>query len=136
LVGASNDDDNGSGSGSAYIYHYDPNTDTWAETKLLASDGATFDKFGASVAINGHIALVGAYSNGDFGSGTGSAYIYQYDPNTDTWGETKVLAPDASAGDEFGWSVAISGHIALIGAPRDNDNGGDSGSAYLLPANP
>ena len=45
--------------------------------------------------------------------------------------ETKLLASNGEAGDEFGWSASVSGDTALIGAPRDDDNGDNSGSAYV-----
>ena len=44
----------------------------------------------------------------------------------------KLLANDGAAEDSFGVSVAISGTIAIVGAPRDDDNGDQSGSAYLF----
>ncbi|MDP6586526.1 MAG: FG-GAP repeat protein, partial [Anaerolineales bacterium] len=43
---------------------------------------------------------------------------------------TKLTADDGGADDQFGWSVAIDGNLALIGAPYDDDNGYFSGSAY------
>ena len=47
-----------------------------AEVKLIASDGAAGDEFGASVAISCDYAVVGAYGDDDAGSYSGSAYIY------------------------------------------------------------
>ncbi|MCH8164229.1 MAG: FG-GAP repeat protein, partial [Planctomycetes bacterium] len=44
----------------------------------------------------------------------------------------KLLATDGAAVDGFGFSVAISGATAIVGALRDDDNGNDSGSAYLF----
>ena len=44
---------------------------------------------------------------------------------------TKLLASDGAAGDLFGSSVAVSGNNAVIGALNDDDNGLNSGSAYL-----
>ena len=46
--------------------------------------------------------------------------------------EAKLLASDAAAGDLFGYSVALSGDTALIGATYDQDNGYRSGSAYVF----
>ena len=46
--------------------------------------------------------------------------------------ESKLTAPDAAQGDQFGRSVSINGDTALVGAFRDDDNGTDSGSAYLF----
>ena len=46
----------------------------------------------------------------------------------------KLLPNDGAAGDFFGLSVGISGAIAIVGAYRDDDNGENSGSAYLFDA--
>ena len=48
--------------------------------------------------------------------------------------EAKFLAADGAAGDQFGYSVALSGDTAVIGArfDSDDDNGLESGSAYVL----
>jgi hypothetical protein len=130
LVGAIGNDDNGTDSGSAYIFKRDGSL--WNEqAKLTASDAAAGDRFGLSVAIAGDYALVGAIGNDDNGTDSGSAYIFKRDGSS--WNEqAKLTASDAAAYDLFGLSVAIDGDYALVGAPYDNDNGTDSGSAYIF----
>ncbi len=44
----------------------------------------------------------------------------------------KLLAFDGAATDLFGISVSISGDVAVVGAYLDDDNGGNSGSAYIF----
>ena len=44
----------------------------------------------------------------------------------------KLLASDGEASDQFGLTVALDGDTALIGAPKDADNGQYSGSAYVF----
>ncbi|MFK7947394.1 MAG: fibronectin type III domain-containing protein, partial [Saprospiraceae bacterium] len=44
----------------------------------------------------------------------------------------KLLASDAAANDEFGRSVSISGDRAIVGARYNDDNGSNSGSAYIF----
>jgi len=44
----------------------------------------------------------------------------------------KIAADDGENSDSFGSDVAISGSTAIVGAPRDDDNGSSSGSAYLF----
>jgi len=44
----------------------------------------------------------------------------------------KLLPDDGAEEDWFGWSVAISGTTAIVGANKDDDNGPDFGSAYLF----
>jgi esterase/lipase superfamily enzyme len=126
IVGAFLDDDNGSASGSAYIY----NVTTGAELhKLVASDGAASDQLGESVGIDGNYAIVGAIYDDDNGSSSGSAYIY----NVQTGAELhKLTASDAAESDYFGYYVAISGNYAIVGAKYDDDNGTNSGSAYIF----
>ena len=46
--------------------------------------------------------------------------------------QVKLTAADGAAGDEFGWSVALSGDAAIVGAPFDADAGDASGSVYLF----
>ena len=45
--------------------------------------------------------------------------------------EAKLLASDGAEGDYFGRSVSIFGDVAVVGAAYDDDNGLDSGSAYV-----
>ena len=76
IIGADGDDDNGECSGSAYIFKRD-GTSWNEEAKLLASDGALWDAFGASVSINGDYAIIGAFGDCDNGYDSGSAYIFR-----------------------------------------------------------
>ena len=46
--------------------------------------------------------------------------------------EIKLLASDGWAYDYFGGSVAINGTTVIVGARYDDDNGSNSGSAYLF----
>ncbi len=62
-------------SGSAYLFRY--NGSAWDEgTKLTASDGANYDRFGASVSISGDMVVVGAIGDDDKGTFSGSAYVF------------------------------------------------------------
>jgi hypothetical protein len=99
--------------------------------KLLASDGAANDYFGRCVSIWGDTAVVGAYYDDDHGSSSGSAYIFRF--NGSNWvQEAKLLASDGAVGDYFGISVGICDNTVIVGAHRDDDNGNNSGSAYIF----
>ena len=135
IVGAPGDDDNNSSSGSAYIFFRNQGgTNNWGKVeKLLASDGTFEELFGVSVSISGDTAIVGAYGDDDNGGASGSAYIFSRNQGgTDNWGEVeKLLAGDGAASDYFGYSVSINGDTAIVGAYGDDDNGSESGSAYV-----
>ena len=75
LVGAYGDDDLGSNSGSAYIFTRSGGVWT-QQAKLTALDGAAWDSFGYSVALDGDTVLVGANGDDDLGSNSGSVYFF------------------------------------------------------------
>ena len=56
--------------------------------------------------------------------------------NGDSWAEqAKLLASDGAEEDDFGFSVAISGDFAIVGACKIDDSGAESGSAYIFHRN-
>jgi hypothetical protein len=105
--------------GRAYVFGQ--TSAGWAQVAVLRGTGTVVnDDFGASVAVSGTTAVVGANGHDDY---AGAAYVF-----TDTagnWHETADLAGSRIvAGDEFGWSVAISGLTAVVGAQGHADDGG------------
>jgi len=130
LIGADGDDDNGVDSGSAYVFTRTGTT--WAQqAKLLASDGAVYDSFGWSVSLSGDTALIGTPFDDDNGNSSGSAYVFTR-IGTSWIQSAKLLAADGAAADRFGWRVSLSGNTALFGVRWDEDNGVNSGSAYMF----
>ena len=99
------------------------------QARLYAPDGQADDHFGANVAIDGDTLLVGAPAVGD---DVGAAYVYVRADGMWSWQQT--LAPSTSAsGDRFGYSVAIEGDTAVIGAPgRNGAKGDDAGLVYIF----
>ncbi|MHC4423041.1 MAG: FG-GAP repeat protein, partial [Planctomycetota bacterium] len=138
IVGAYWDDDKGTESGSAYIFKKSdtPGDPNWYEqVKLTASDGAMNDLFGVSVSVSGSYAIVGAEHNDDDGTDSGSAYIFKKSdtPSDPNWYEqAKLTASDGDADDHFGHRVSVSGDYAIVGALYDDDDGNESGSAYIF----
>jgi len=126
VIGAIQDDSNGPDSGSAYIFDVTTGQQLF---KLLPDDGDADDNFGFSVAISGHTAVIGAWLDDDNGSFSGSAYVFDVNTGQQLF---KLLPDDGMADDLFGYSIAISGNIAVIGANQDSDNGYQSGSAYVF----
>ncbi|XXY14563.1 hypothetical protein WME88_40615 [Sorangium sp. So ce216] len=128
LVGAAGDDDKGSSSGSAYVFVRSGGVWT-QQAKLVATTGGASDSLGSSVALSGDTALLSA--SGDHGWGPGSAYVFVRSGGVWTQ-QANLRASDPAREDVFGSSVALSGDTALVGANHDDDNGLDSGSAYVF----
>lgn len=117
------------GRGFAYVFNRDGGG-IWSEqVKLVANGGAADDRFGWSVSVSDDTAVVGAHGDDD---GRGAAYVFMRDASG-AWSEqAKLVASDGAEGDDFGFSVSISGDTVVVGAQRDADHGGRSGSAYVF----
>jgi len=113
--------------------------DLTGQATLTAADGSAYDLFGYSVAISGDTVIVGAVYHDVAGNeDRGAAYIFgRNQGGADQWGQVaRLTAADGSAYDEFGWSVAISGDTALVGAPSgDVGSNTNQGSAYVFGRN-
>ena len=125
-VGARFDDDNGADSGSAYLFDAATGSEL---VKLLPTDGTASDEFGFSIAIDNGIVAVGALQADGNGIRSGAAYLFDATTGIELH---KLLPTDGSAGDEFGFAIAIDNGIVAVGAKRDDDNGDASGSLYLF----
>ena len=109
--------------GGAYVYERD-SVGSWMEVSILtASDGASGDHFGESVALDGDRAIIGAGyrddpANADDGAGSGKAYVYERDA-AGTWIEVAQLTSSTSVRfGGFGQSVALDDDRAIVGASR------------------
>ncbi len=116
------------------VYAFVRSGTAWSQqAKLTPNDGAGYDQFGYSVALDGNTALVGArWDDSSFGNESGSAYVFTRSGTL--WSQQVKITSgvDASTSDEFGSAVALEGGALLVGAPKDDTNGTDSGSAYVF----
>ena len=111
---------------------------TAQQAYLKPNNSNSDDWFGISVAISGDTMVVGAsledsnvtgVNNGDGTDNSaqisGAAYVFIRAGNS--WVQQAYLkASNTDAGDQFGFSVAISGDTILVGAPhKDGDGMGD-----------
>ncbi len=130
LIGAYGVDDFGTSSGAAYVFRY--NGSRWSqEAKLHASDAAASDFFGVGVALDGNVAVVGAYLDDDLGTSSGSAYVFRYN-GADWVAEGKLLANDGSADDRLGAALGISGNRIVAGVEQHDAYASNAGAAYVF----
>ena len=132
VIGACGNEVAGSDSGSAYVFTSDGSGSWTQQAKLTASDAASSDNVGYSVAVSGDTAVIGAWGDAEGGSSSGSAYVFTRDGSGSWTQQAKLTASDAAAGDAFGRSVAVSGDTAVIGANWDDNPGLNSGSVYVF----
>ncbi len=128
--GAPNSDAAALNAGAVYVYT--TATGAWTQqAKLTAGTAAANDGLGTVVAIDGDTIAAAAPYDDDNGANSGSVFIFT---RTGTaWAQQAIVKPSSgAAGDEFGVSVAIVGDTLIVGAHHDDDNGANSGSAFVF----
>jgi len=159
-VGGDQANNGASAAGAAYLFERSSTTGTWRQLAYLkATNTASLDEFGSSVAISGDTLAVGAWGE-DGGAGgidgdqadnsvRDAGAVYLYDANTSgAWSPAAyVKASRPSAFDGFGLAVALDGDLLAVGAPRQNSNASgidgneldqsmlDAGAVYLFERN-
>ena len=131
VVGQPYDDVQGNSSGSVLVYELD-NMGFWQETqKLLKPGGTTGDRFGKSVDICDDVIAIGVPGDADQGPDSGSAFVFERD-YAGIWQPTPLPLPSGGAPvDHFGSAVSISANTIVIGSQWDDDQGPNSGSAFV-----
>ncbi len=127
-ISARNDADNGTLSGSVYLF--DASTGNQL-MKILPDDGAAFDEFGISVAMDSGILAVGASKDDDNGDSSGSVYLFDVKTGTQL---AKLLPGDGAAGQFFGHGLDIKDGIVAVGAFFGTGIGELTGAAYVFDA--
>ncbi len=132
VVGLRRDDGVGMvDSGSVHVFEFTGLG--WVDVATLTDpDAGEFDEFGASVAIDGDVIIVGSPYDLMGGNETGSASIFRKVGGV--WQhESKLLASAGDHGDAFGTAVAIVGNRVIVGAPEANTLAGlDAGLVVIF----
>ena len=139
VVGAGAEDGAGTTRGAAYLFFRNQGgTDNWGQIKkLMASDAVDADGFGFAVAIDGDTLVVGADGVDGGGTDEGAAYVFYKDlGGADNWGRVvKLVAGNPDDVNQFGYSIGVSGDVAIIGSPGENGAGLNRGAAYIFSRN-
>jgi FG-GAP repeat len=127
--------------GYVYVFVAPSGPDSWTsdstpDATLVASEGATGDYLGFSVAISGPTLVAGAMQDDiDSNTNQGSGYLYERPAGgwTDEIESAHLVASDGGLVDRLGYSAAIHGDSVLLGSPgHDVDTKTDQGAAYLF----
>ena len=148
-------DNSESFAGAVYIFQRDSSSNWTQRAYLKPLNIDANDNFGAAVAIDGDILVVGAPgeagsatgvngTNNNLASVAGAAYVFVRD-GTGNWSQEAYLkASNTDANDSFGKSVAISGNTVIVGAPYEasastvingnqtDNTAGSAGAAYVF----
>lgn len=119
------------------------------ETYVKAPMPEADARFGSGLNASGDTIVVGAaYEDSGLAAGTtlvdsGAVYVYRLNADATVSLEQKLKAPNAGAGDNFGWETAIDGDTLVVSAPYEdsdattvggdmsNDNRQNAGALYV-----
>lgn len=128
VVGAYLDDHPDQDSGSVFLF----DLETCAEISQFSALDVTADQnYGVSVGISGDTVVVGAWQDCAAAWMAGAAYLVDISNPTAPDTFRKLIPCDAKAGAYFGHAAAIDGDIAVLGNFEDDDQGEESGAAYV-----
>ena len=83
----------------------------------------TYDNFGWALGLFKDTLMVGAYGDDTVGTSAGAVYAFDraLGGQKFSWSQSqKLMAPDGSAYDAFGWSVSIHENVSVVGAYSDS----------------
>jgi len=111
------------------VYLFQRSGDGWNFVRrFTGSDTAPGSEYGNALALDNGRLVVGAHRRD---GRRGGSFLYQR--RGSFWVETGPLAPTAAeAGEQSGWSVALSGRHLLLGCPFDDPHGSGSGSGIMF----
>ncbi len=114
----------------AWIYRRDGTT--WIEEAELSPDGLVLeDQFGASVSIDGDTAVVGAHG----GNLVFPGKVYVFRRSGTSWDSVPQVLTDPIEGEQFGYSVSVSGDHIVVGSKTTGARLPNGGAAYVYRRN-
>ena len=131
-IGAIENDDGGNRSGHVRVY--ENVAGTWAQIGQDIAGEAEDDRSGWSLAISASGAIVAIGSDLNDGNGNWSGHVRIYENLAGTWTQIGSDIDGEAAGDVSGTSISLSdnGEIVAIGAPRNDDNGDNTGHVRIF----
>jgi len=132
VINGDQNDTSAPDAGAAYVFVRSGGT--WSqEAYVKAFNTDIGDNFGWSVALSGDTLAVGAPLEDSNAQGIdGDQYdnsakdagaVYVFSRDNSAWSQQAYLkASNSDPGDNFGWSVAVSGDVLAVGAPLEDSN--------------
>jgi len=130
-VGGLYNDANGSNAGHVRVF--DLVEGAWTQVGTDIDGEAAGDDFGGSVALSsdGIRLAVGGRGNDGNGADAGHVRVFDWDENQSTWTQVGDDIDSEAAGDNFGWSVALSSNGTRLAAGGYVNDGGGTWAGHV-----
>lgn len=115
--------------GAAHVFAYDAALGWIPQVVLVSPEGVAGERFAVAVDVAGGLVLAGETVQTLPAMDMIAGEVHVFDEAA-AWARTQVLTPqDAEGGDRFGYALATSGPLAVVGAPGKE---GGRGAAYVF----
>jgi len=118
--------------GAAYVFRRQTSGAWTQEAKIVPAEVSASDQVGTDVALEGSLAAIGAPLDDTVASNGGAVYAYRRAGGGLWQQDSKLIASDVAASDQFGLSVDIDRGFVIGGSPFEDDLGSSAGAAYLF----
>jgi hypothetical protein len=118
------------GPGIGAVHVFVRRSGSWALDEVITtgSAGSSGERFGYALGISADTLVAGAPLGDAF---AGAVWVFRR--GLGGWEREAILvSPMAQSGADFGWSVAISGDTAVVGAPEEDSELYNEGAAYVF----
>ena len=137
IVAATMFEDSAAANDSGVVYVYNRSTGALIHTitNPNAGGGSAADRFAYAMDTDGTNLIIGAYYDAGGANFSGKAYIYSLSSGSLIHTLSNPNAYSSEYGDQFGYSVAIDGSYAIVGAwleESTSTGATDSGAAYIF----
>lgn len=133
-VNAPWNDDMGNNAGAVFLYRINAEGVDLTRT-IYAQSPNQFAEFGYDISLDNNRLLVGVpkefQTQPPFDYGVGAAYLYQIEGDQINF-ISHYTSTQSNTLNELGYSVDLSGGYAIAGTPGDDQNGLDSGTAFVF----
>ncbi len=130
LIGSYGDDDIAGAAGA--LYYYQKVGDSWQQQqKLLASEGAVYDRFGIKSELGDDEIIISAYYADSPTYNSGKVYSFKLIGNS--WSEDQIIEPLTRHNRSlFSNALALNDDWIMVGADGDSDQGDEAGAVYIF----
>ena len=103
------------------------------DAKIISPEPQERDGFATSISVNNGFMFIGSpWHTDEDGKRIGCVFVFSRGADGKWLPMDKLSASDGEDNDRFGFSISVEQDVALIGAPWDDDNGENTGSAYIF----
>lgn len=128
VAGAPDDDTGAQNAGVAKVFSSTTGAHLWT---LPNPSPDQDDEYGYQVAISGSHVVVGSPLDDTGAEHAGSVFVFDVTGATPEVPLLSLNNPTPASGDQYGWAVAISGPLLVVGSPNDDGGMANEGRVYV-----